>query len=42
MESEKRTFRVHWFWGLLEFLGILGFILEEPLYYTFLHSFYSS
>jgi hypothetical protein len=27
--------RVNWFWGLIGFLGIMGFILDEPLYYIF-------
>lgn len=35
MESKQKKFRIHWFWGLIGFLGILGFTLKEPAYYAF-------
>ncbi|MDD5148381.1 MAG: hypothetical protein PHH08_02855 [Candidatus ainarchaeum sp.] len=25
----------NWYWGCLGFLGILGYILKDPLYYVF-------
>lgn len=39
MERRQKKVRINWFWGLLGFLGILGFIFEEPLYYTFFSFF---
>jgi len=35
MGNNERKVRIHWFWGLIGCLGILGFILNEPLYYAF-------
>ena len=27
--------KLDWFWGCIGFCGILGYLLNEPLYYTF-------
>jgi len=34
MGNKPSKLRIHWFWGFVGCLGILGFILEEPLYYV--------
>ena len=35
MEKKQGKFSINWFWGFIGCLGILGFILKEPLYYVF-------
>jgi hypothetical protein len=37
MKTEHVKF--DWYWGSVGFCGILGYILEEPLYYTFFACF---
>jgi hypothetical protein len=32
--ERKRGIGINWFWGLLGFLGILGYALNQPLYYV--------
>ena len=27
--------KLHWAWGLIGSLGVLGYLLHEPLYYVF-------
>jgi len=27
--------KLDWFWGCIGFLGILGYLLKEPIYYVF-------
>jgi len=39
MANKLGKVKIHWFWGFAGCLGILGFILEEPLYYV-LFSFF--
>ncbi|MFA5307958.1 MAG: hypothetical protein WC370_00545 [Dehalococcoidales bacterium] len=35
MTDEEQKFRIHWSWGLLGLLGILGWMLEQPVFYWF-------
>lgn len=41
MENKPRKVKVkiHWFWGFVGCLGVVGFILNEPGYYVFLSFF---
>jgi len=39
MEKKQGKLRIHWFWGFIGCLGILGFLLKEPLYYAFFSFF---
>ncbi len=39
MENKLSKVKVHWFWGFVGCLGVLGFILKEPLYYVFFSFF---
>jgi len=39
MEDKPSKLKIHWFWGFVGCLGVLGFILKEPLYYVFFSFF---
>jgi len=34
MQNKLGKIKIHWFWGFVGLLGVLGFILKEPLYYV--------
>jgi hypothetical protein len=33
--SKIMRLKFNWFWGCVGFLGVLGYILDEPLWYVF-------
>jgi hypothetical protein len=35
MKNKRGKIKLNWFWGCIGFCGILGYILNEPLYYLF-------
>ena len=39
MEDKPSKVKIHWFWGFVGCLEVLGFILKEPLYYVFFSFF---
>jgi len=39
MQNKLSKIKIHWFWGFVGLLGVLGFILKEPGYYVFFSFF---
>ena len=35
MANDEKKFRINWSWGFIGLLGILGYILEQPIFYIF-------
>jgi len=35
MKNKPAKVKIHWLWGFVGCLGLLGFILKDPLYFLF-------